>query len=292
MNFILPAVLTLGAIAIVAAVILSACAKKFAVHEDPRIAQLNEILPQANCGGCGYPGCSSLAKALVRRADRGSLEGLACPVGGNEVMQKVSDLLGLAVANTERKIAVVRCGGTCQMRPKVAEYDGLQTCTAINATGAGETKCGFGCLGAGDCVKACTMGALSINKETGLPEVDADICGGCGACVKACPRNVIELRNYGKVFKGNGRRVWVACQSKDKGPLAKKACSVACIGCGKCAKVCKFDAITIENNVAYIDYNKCKACGLCVRECPSHSIKASFELPAPKAQEEPKTEEA
>lgn len=284
MEFILPAVLTLGCIALVAAVILYVCAKKFAVKEDPRIALVAEVLPQANCGGCGFPGCSGLADALVKGADAGSLEGLACPVGGAEVMGKVADLLGMAIENTEAKVAVVRCGGTCELRPKIAVYDGLRTCTAINSTGSGETGCGFGCVGGGDCERACQFDAIKVNEETGLPEVNADICSGCGACVKACPRNVIELRNKGK----RDRRVYVSCINKDKGAVAKKACGAACIGCGKCAKVCKFDAITVENNVAYIDFNKCKACGLCARECPTGAIHCTFTLPPLK----PKAEEA
>lgn len=286
MNFILPAILTLGCIALIAAIILYVCSKKFAVKEDPRIALVAEVLPQANCGGCGFPGCSGLADALVKGADAGSLEGLACPVGGAEVMGKVADLLGMAIANSEPKVAVVRCAGTCSVRPKIAVYDGLTTCTAINSTGSGETLCGFGCLGGGDCEKACQFDAIVVNPETGIPEVDADKCTACGACVKACPRHIIELRNKGK----RDRRVWVACQNKDKGAAAKKACGAACIGCGKCAKVCKFEAITVEGNVAYIDFNKCKACGLCMRECPTGAIHATFTLPAPKPKaEEPKT---
>jgi heterodisulfide reductase subunit A-like polyferredoxin len=220
-----------------------------------------------------------MADALVKGADVGSIEGLMCPVGGAECMRKVAALLGMAVANSEPKVAVVRCGGTCAVRPKIVVYDGLRTCTAINSTGAGETACGFGCVGGGDCERACTFDAIKINTETGIPEVDADKCTSCGACVKACPRHIIELRNKGKIIKNNARRVWVACQNKDKGGVARKACGAACIGCGKCKKVCKFEAITIENNLSYIDFNKCKACGLCVRECPTNAIKCTFELP-------------
>ena len=209
-----------------------------------------------------------MAAALVKGADAGSIEGLMCPVGGAEVMGKVADLLGIAVANTEAKVAVVRCNGSCENRPRIAEYDGLHTCAAMNSCGAGETGCGFGCLGCGDCVAACQFGAIAINPETGLPEVDEEKCTGCGACSKACPRHIIELRKKGP----KGRRVYVQCVNKDKGAVAKKACSVACIGCGKCQKVCKFEAITIENNVSYIDFNKCRMCTKCVDECPTGAI--------------------
>ena len=242
MNFILIAVLVLGAIALIAALVLFGVSKKFAVEEDPRLGQVGELLPGANCGGCGFAGCSGMAAALVKGADAGSIDGLMCPVGGADVMGKVADLLGLAVANTEAEVPVVRCNGSCEHRPRIAEYDGLHTCAAMNSCGAGETGCGFGCL-------------------------------GCGACAKACPRHIIELRKKGP----KGRRVYVQCVNHDKGAVAKKACSVACIGCGKCQKVCKFDAITIENNVAYVDFNKCRMCTKCVDECPTGAlVKVNF----------------
>ena len=203
MSFILTAVIVLGAIALIAAVILYVCSKKFAVKEDPRIAQVSALLPGANCGGCGFPGCSGMADALVKGADAGSLEGLMCPVGGADVMGQVADLLGMAIANTDPMVAVVRCNGTCELRPRMAEYDGLRTCTAMNACGAGETGCGYGCLGCGDCVAACQFDAIHMNLETGLPEVDEDKCTACGACTKACPRHIIELRKKGP----KGRRI-------------------------------------------------------------------------------------
>lgn len=280
MNFILIAVIVLGGIALVSAVVLYVCSKKFAVHEDPRLAQVSALLPGANCGGCGYPGCSGMAAALVKGADAGSLDGLYCPVGGASVMGQVADLLGMAVANTESKVAVVRCNGTCELRPRIAEYNGLRTCAAMHSCGAGETACGYGCLGCGDCVKACAFGAITINPETGLPEVDDDKCTGCGACAKACPRHIIELRKKGV----KGRRVYVRCVNKDKGAAAMKACKAACIGCGKCEKACQFGAITIENNVSYIDPDKCRLCRKCVEVCPTHAIIAvNFPAPRPKA---------
>ena len=256
MNFILIAVIVLGAIGLIAAVVLFVASKKFAVYEDPRIAQVAEVLPGANCGGCGFPGCSGMADALVKGADAGSLDGLSCPVGGSEVMTKVADLLGMAIANSEPMVAVVRCNGTCEHRAKIAEYAGLRTCAAMHACGAGETACGFGCLGCGDCVAACQFGAISIDPATGIPVVDEEKCTSCGACVKACPRNIIELRKKGP----KGRRVFVSCVNKDKGPVAMKACAVSCIGCGKCEKECPFGAITVENNLAYIDFEKCRLC--------------------------------
>ena len=278
MNFILIAVAVLGGIALVSAVVLYVCSKKFAVYEDPRLGQVTALLPGANCGGCGYPGCSGMASALVKGADAGSLDGLYCPVGGAEVMGQVADLLGMAVANTEPKVAVVRCNGTCELRPRIAEYSGLRTCTAMNSCGAGETGCGYGCLGCGDCVSACSFGAIKINDETGLPEVDEDKCTACGACVNSCPRHIIELRKRGV----RNRRVYVRCVNKDKGAAAMKACKAACIGCGKCEKECKFGAITIQGNLSYIDPDKCRLCRKCVEVCPTHAIVA-INFPAPKA---------
>ena len=285
MNVILIAVLVLGIIALIASVVLYICSKRFAVEEDPRLPAVLEALPGANCGGCGYPGCSGMADALIKGANAGSIEGLNCPVGGAECMSKIADLLGMAVAASDPKVAVVRCGGCFAKRPRTVEYDGLRTCTAVNSVGAGETGCGFGCLGCGDCVAACNFGAIAINPETGLPEVDEEKCTSCGACVKACPRHIIEIRPKGKVIKEIPHRVYVSCVNKDKGAVARKNCQAACIGCSKCQKVCKFDAITIENNVSYIDPAKCKACGACVRECPTGAIVATWPLPVlkPKA---------
>lgn len=287
MSFIIQAVIVLGVIAILAAAVLYVCSKKFAVYEDPRIGQVAEILPGANCGGCGFPGCSGMADALVKGCDAGSIDGLNCPVGGAEVMTKVADLLGMAIANSDPKVAVVRCNGTCANRPKIAEYKGLRTCAAMHSCGAGETACGYGCLGCGDCVAACQFGAISINPETGIAEVDEEKCTACGACVKACPRNIIELRKKGV----KGRRVYVSCVNKDKGPAAMKACAAACIGCGKCQKECAFEAITIANNVSYIDPDKCRLCRKCEKVCPTHAIIA-VNFPAPKPRPAAETEAA
>lgn len=279
MDFIIYAVIVLGAIALIAAVVLYVASKKFAVYEDPRIGQVLEALPGANCGGCGFPGCSGMADALVKACDAGSLDGLLCPVGGQETMSQVADLLGMAVANTDPKVAVVRCNGTCEKRPRVIEYSGLRTCAAMNATGTGETLCGYGCLGCGDCTRACTFDAIHMNEETGLPEVDEEKCVACGACVKACPRHIIELRKKGP----KGRRMVVSCMNKDKGAVARKNCSAACIGCGKCEKECKFEAITISNNLSYIDPEKCRLCRKCEAACPTGAILAvNFPVRKPK----------
>ena len=262
---ILIAVISLGVIGAIGALILYLASKKFEVYEDPRIAQVQEILPAANCGGCGYPGCSGFATACVNSE---SLDGLFCPVGGSEVMGKVAGILGKEASSADATVAVVRCNGTCEARPKINQYDGVKSCAVASSLYGGETGCSFGCHGYGDCVTVCNFDAIFINPVTGIAEVIEDKCTSCGACVKACPKNLIELRKKGP----KSRRIFVSCMNKDKGVIAKKACTNACIGCSLCFKECAFDAIKIENNLAYIDHNKCRLCRKCVDVCPTNAI--------------------
>ena len=265
MSIVLITILTLASLGALAAVILYLASQKFKVFEDPRIDQVEEVLPAANCGGCGFPGCRAMAEALVKADD---ISDLNCPVGGAEVMDKVAQILGKEVAKSEPKIAVVRCNGTCEHRPRLNQYEGAPSCAAATALYGGETGCSYGCYGLGDCVDACNFDAMYMDEQTGLPVVIEDNCVACGACVEACPKNIIELRKKGP----KSRRIFVSCVNEEKGAIARKACSVACIGCGKCAKACPFDAITIENNLAYIDDEKCRLCRKCVAECPTNAI--------------------
>ncbi len=277
MNLIVSSIIVLGVIGLAAAIILYFVAQKFKVDEDSRIDVVTELLPGANCGGCGYPGCRGFAEACVKAE---SFENMLCPVGGLPVMCKVSEVLGHAVCQATPKIAVVRCNGTCANRPRTNKFDGAKNCKIAAQLYAGETNCSYGCYGFGDCVTACQFDAIKINTETGIPEVNEEKCTACGACVKACPKKVIELRNKGV----KGRRVFVSCVNKDKGAIARKACSAACIGCGKCQKVCPFGAIKVENNLAYIDFELCRSCRKCVNECPTGAIHdVNFPTPAPVA---------
>ena len=262
---ILTTVIVLAAIGAIGALVLFLAAKKFEVKEDPRIGLVAEVLPQANCGGCGFPGCSGFANACVKAE---SLEGLLCPVGGAAVMGQIADILGMAAAAQDPKIAVVRCNGNCDARPRTNLYDGASSCAVAASLYSGDTGCSFGCLGLGDCVDACGFDAIRINPTTLLPEVVEDACTACGACVKACPKSIIELRKKGP----KSRRIFVSCVNKDKGGVAKKACSNACIGCSLCLKQCQFEAITIENNLSYIDHTKCRMCRKCVEVCPRNAI--------------------
>jgi len=262
------AVVSLSAIGLISAVVLYFVAQKFKVIEDPRIGIVEEALPAANCGGCGFAGCRNFAEGLVRKAeDEKTIEGLFCPVGGSDVMKKVASILGLEAVETVPLIAVVRCNGSMANAPSKVNYDGPATCAFAHNLYAGTSGCAYGCLGLGDCVAACQFDAISMDKETGLPVVN-DKCNACGACVKACPRNIIELREKGK----KDRRIYVCCVNKEKGGPARKNCSVACIGCGKCVEVCAYDAITMENNLAYIDFSKCKLCRKCEPVCPTEAI--------------------
>ena len=242
-------------------------AKKFKVEEDPRIDEVEKVMPGANCGGCGFAGCRAFADAAVKAPD---LDNNYCPVGGNEVMKKVAAILGYEVKDKAPQVAVVRCNGNCENRPRTNVYDGAPSCKVKAALYSGDTACPYGCLGCGDCVTACQFGAITMDPMTGLPVVDESRCTACGACAKACPKHVIELRNKGP----RGMRVYVSCINKDKGGVARKACSAACIGCTKCAKVCPHDAITIKDNLAYIDFTKCRLCKKCVAECPTGAIHA------------------
>ncbi len=262
---ILYTILSLSGLGATSAIVLYFVAQKFKVYEDPRIDQAEEALPAANCGGCGFAGCRNFAEACVK-AD--SLEGLYCPVGGNDAMTAIAGILGRDAIGMDPQVAVLRCNGTCEVRPKTTLYDGASSCTIASALYGGDTGCQYGCLGLADCVTVCKFDALHMNPETGLPEVDDAKCTACGACVTACPKNLFELRKRAK----KDRKIYVACRNTDKGGIAKKSCAVACIGCGKCVKVCPFEAITLENSLAFIDADKCKLCRKCTQECPTQSI--------------------
>ncbi len=280
-NIILIAIAALGGVGFVAAVILFFIAKTFKVYEDPNINTVEDTLPAANCGACGFPGCRAFAEATVKSAkDTKSLDGLNCPVGGNDTMQEVGTILGLAVEASDPLIAVIRCNGTPTNHPAKAKYEGATSCAFAHALSGGEGGCQYSCLGLGDCEVACDFDALFMNSETGLPVVN-DKCTACNACVVACPRDIIELRKRGP----KERRIFVSCVNAEKGGPARKNCQTACIGCGKCEKVCKFDAITITSFLAYINFENCTLCRKCVEVCPTNAIwEVNFKPRKPKAE--------
>jgi Na+-translocating ferredoxin:NAD+ oxidoreductase RNF subunit RnfB len=258
-------IISLSATGAISAVILYFVARRFKVYEDPRIDQVEDALPAANCGGCGYAGCRNFAEACVKNEN---LSGLFCTVGGNETMSKVASILGVDAVAQDPKVAVVRCAGSYDKRPRTTLYDGPPSCILQTILYPGDTGCPYGCLGHGDCVNACDFDAIHMDLKTGLPVVIDEKCTACNACVLACPKHIIELRKKNK----KDRKIFVCCINEEKGAIAKKSCEVACIGCGKCVKVCAYEAITLENYLAYIDPVKCTLCRKCVEECPTNSI--------------------
>lgn len=257
----------MGGIGVIAAAVLYFIAKRFKVDEDEKVLLIEDVLPGANCGACGYRGCHDFATAC---ASAESLDGMFCPGSGAEGMKRIGEIAGLAVTGNVRKVAVVACAGGCEERPLVRHYNGVRRCSIEAVVGEGETNCPYGCLGWGECVDACPYGAMHIDPVTLLPVVDTSKCVGCGRCVKACPRDVMELVS---VPDQTGSVTYVACRNRDKGPLAMKACAVSCIGCGKCKKVCENEAVSVEHFIASIDSDKCVRCGKCAESCPRKSIR-------------------
>lgn len=267
MSAILNAVLVIGVMGLLLGAGLAAASKVFAVEKDPRIDEVKEVLPGANCGGCGLPGCDAMAEAIV--TGKSPVNG--CPVGGAAVAAKVAAIMGMEAGETERQVAFVSCKGCKEDCTYKYEYYGEKDCQEAMVAMGGDKTCEYGCLGYGSCVKACKFDAIHIN-EKGLAEVDPDKCTSCGACIAVCPKNVIRLvPESGKVF--------VSCNSHDKGKEVKVNCKVGCIACGICVKNCPFEAITIEEgtNLPKIDYSKCRSCMICVEKCPQKSITSTLE---------------
>ena len=255
--------------------ILAVASKVFYVETDPRLDQLNECLPGANCGGCGYPGCSGYAEAVLSGEAKIGL----CASGGNECAQAMGEIMGLPVEDVSRKVALVRCSGyrTVDADGKAsgakikAKYEGFKDClAATKVAGNGPMACKYGCLGFGSCVKACKYDAIHV--VNGVAKVDTDVCVGCMACAAACPRNLIVPVDY-------GTSVIVACNSHAKGAVTVRGCTQGCIGCGLCTKICPHEAIKVENNLAVIDYSKCTSCGLCAAVCPKKLIACPIDTP-------------
>ena len=271
-------IIVISSIGAISAIVLFIVSQKFQVFEDPRIDEVEALLPSSNCGSCGYAGCRAFAEVCVASDN---LSHLSCPVGGSDTMHSVANFLGLDAVSVTLRTATIRCNGTCENRPKTSKYEGVATCAAIAALYGGETDCQYGCLGFGDCVPVCLFDAIHMNPNTGLPEVDDVKCNACGACVDACPKMLIELRKQMPKY----RKVYVACMNKDKGPVASQACKVACTGCKKCFQVCTFEAIEMGNNLAFIDSAKCTLCRKCVAVCPGNTILA-INFPERKIKEE------
>lgn len=269
---ILIAVAILGGLGLIFGLVLAAASRIFYVETDPRLEKLNECLPGANCGGCGYASCGGYAEAVLK----GEAPIGRCNSGGNECAQAMAAIMGVEAEEVTRKVALVRCSGAktydkdgnlvTGARIK-AEYEGIRDCLAASKVGGnGPLSCKFGCLGYGTCVKACKYGAIRIVKGVAL--VNEDRCVGCMSCAAVCPRNLI-------VPVEPHRNVVIACASLAKGAVTSRGCTAGCVGCGLCKKICPRDAITVERNLAVIDYEKCDNCGLCATVCPKKLIRDS-----------------
>lgn len=259
---IFSSVLVLGAMGLLFGAILAYASKKFAVEIDERVEAILEALPGANCGGCGFPGCSGLASAIVE----GNAAVNACPVGGSSCAEKIGEIMGISSEVGEKVVAKVICKGNCSVAKDKYIYEGMMDCKAANALNGGAKSCRYGCLGLGTCVNACNFDAIKI--IDGVAIIDEDKCVMCGKCIDVCPKGVISK----KPIKN---KVVIECNSKDFGKAVKDTCTVGCIGCGICAKSCPFEAIEMDGKLAKVHYDKCVQCMVCVEKCPTKSIKGN-----------------
>ena len=258
MEYLLP-IIIFAALGLLAGILLSVFSKIFAVEKDNRIDKIKEVLPNANCGACGFSGCEAYATAIV---NDGAKTGLCIP-GGDATSQKISDIMGVAFEDIIECKAVVRCNGKCNVTKDKYIYEGADSCAASNALYSGKKQCTAGCLGLGDCVKACKFEAIKIIDNVAV--IDREKCTGCGMCKEACPNDLISIN-------AEEKNVEILCSSHFNAKETIKMCKNGCIGCGKCAKICPFDAIVVDKNHAIIDHDKCTACGKCIEVCPVSCI--------------------
>lgn len=257
---IIIAAVIVGGTGLFIGVFLGLSGKKFAVAIDEREEAVLEALPGNNCGACGYPGCSGLAAAIVA----GEAEVGACPVGGAPVAERVGAIMGVSAGEQEHQVAFVKCGGTCEQAKEQYEYFGVKDCVMASMMQDGGPKgCSYGCLGFGTCVKACPFDAIHVKE--GIAAVDKEKCRACKKCVAVCPKQLIEMVPYDQEYL-------VQCNSHDKGKMVRDVCQVGCIGCRICEKNCEVNAVTVTDNLAHIDPDKCVHCGICAEKCPRKII--------------------
>ena len=239
---------------------MTVASKLFYVPVDETAAKIREKLAGANCGACGYAGCDDYANALAADHD---IPCNKCAPAGAAAADAIASILGVAAVSAEPVVATVKCSGYNDTAKKAMDYQGLKTCNAVKDFFGGPGECKFGCIGFGDCVKACAFDAIEICN--GVAKVDKEKCTGCGACAAACPKKIIDLLP-------KTSRVYVGCSSLDPGKIVNQVCKTGCIACKMCEKECKFEAIKVEGNLAKIDPALCKNCGLCAKKCPKHII--------------------
>lgn len=259
MSEILVPVLIIGAMGLIFGILLGVASKIFAVKTDERVPKIIEVLPGANCGGCGFAGCAAYANALVG----GGVKTNMCPVGGEAAAVKIAEILGVEAEIKEKMVARVLCAGTPELALQKYIFDGPLDCHSAARLGGGEKMCAHGCLGLGSCVKVCQFDAISV--DSGVAVVDVEKCVACGACAAECPKNVIKILPAKSKYT-------ITCKSVEKGKLTRHDCKVGCIGCGICAKACPKEAITVTDNLAVIDPTKCVNCGICATKCPQKAI--------------------
>ena len=264
MQIIIITTVVIAVIGLVVGAGLVYTSQKFYVKVDEREAAVREVLPGNNCGACGFAGCDAMAAAIAR----GEAPVNGCPVGGAPVAARVGEIMGTSAEAVERKVAFVRCKGTCEVTHNQGNYVGIKDCRSAVLSGLNVTDCGFGCLGFGSCAAVCPQNAIVL--ADGVAVVNRNRCVGCGLCVKACPRGLIELVPESK-------HVSVQCSNRDKGPMVKKVCAAGCIGCGICVRQCEHEAIAVDNNLAHVNYANCVQCGKCVAKCPAKVITPSLE---------------
>ena len=257
---ILYPIIAISALSLVFGALLGFSAKKFAVNIDPNIKKIINILPGVNCGGCGFPSCSGFAEAVSKEA--ASYKG--CPAGGSATAVKIADAMGIDPVLTGRKTAFIKCNGLDDNVKRNYFYDGPKNCVAAAQLATGGNKaCSFGCIGLASCKNACPFDAIRIIDSIAV--VDSNKCTACGKCIAACPKKIIEI-------VPDQCKIRVSCNSKDSGRIVRINCRAGCIGCTLCQKACAAGAITVANNIAHIDYDKCTSCKECVNKCPTRVI--------------------
>jgi electron transport complex protein RnfB len=269
------AVISLGGLGFIAGLGLALASKKLAVEVDPRIEEIEDLLAGANCGACGYPGCSAFARAILAK----EAEVNQCTSLDNEGIAKIAKIAGVEAKAASNLVAMVYCKGGKREVTSRFDYQGIESCKAAALIAGGNKSCEYGCLGFGSCEKACSFDAITMD-DNRLPIIDRERCVGCGKCVEACPKNLISL-------VPETQYIHIQCHSNAQGSLVKKVCPLGCIGCGLCEKFCPFDAITVENNLAKIDYEKCRNCGICILKCPTGIISDLLDIrPSAKIRQE------
>lgn len=249
-----------AALGAVVGIFLGVSGKFLVVPTDERVEAVRECLPGNNCGGCGYSGCDGLASAIAK----GEAPVNACPVGGDEVSEKIAHIMGQKAEASVRKVAFVKCSGSCdQVRFKYEYFGDLDCRRAAMIPGRGSKACAYGCTGLGSCVRACPFDAIRL--VNGRAEVMPESCHACGKCISVCPNHLIELIPADAGYA-------VRCSSQEKGKAVKEKCDAGCIGCGICQRVCPTGAVTVVNNIAHIDQALCTRCGQCAEKCPSKVI--------------------